>query len=101
MTPPSERKDVAQHILPTSANLLGFCFVLLSYIQLSNLTEKTLLDECLGILVFLFLISCVLSYVSMRSGRRSEFYERIADIFFLIALVLLIVMSIGIFFPLE
>lgn len=99
MTPPSEKKDVAQHILPTSANLLGFCFVLLSYIQLSNLTDRTLLDESLGVLVFLFLISCILSYISMRSVRKSELYERIADIIFLLGLVLLIVMSVGIFFP--
>lgn len=98
MTLPPEKRDIAKHILPTAANLLGFCFVLLGYIQISDLADKSLLDEFLGVLVSLFLISCVFSYGSMRTGRKSELYERIADIIFLIGLTLLIVVSIVIFF---
>lgn len=99
MTPPTEPRDIAKHILPTAANLLGICFVLLSYIQLSSLTDKTLLDECLGMLISLFLVSCIFSYISMRSTRKSAFYERLADIVFLIGLTFLIIVTLGIVFP--
>ncbi len=34
-----ERKNIAQHIFPTAANLIGLCFVLLSFIKFSNRTR--------------------------------------------------------------
>jgi hypothetical protein len=82
----NERKDIAHHILPTASNLLGLCFVLLSFIKLSKISTETLIDESLGIGIILFLASCILSYMSIRSRLKSEKYEKIADIIFLIGL---------------
>jgi hypothetical protein len=81
-----DRKNVAKHILPTSANLLGLCFVVLSYIRLAKLSAETIIDESLGVVIVLFLFSSIFSYASMRSNRHSEIYEKIADIIFLIGL---------------
>jgi uncharacterized protein YacL len=94
----NNRKDVAYHILPTASNLLGLCFVLLSFIKLSKISAETIVDESLGIVITLFLASCISSYMSMRSDSKSEKYENIADIIFLIGLCLLALTSIVIIF---
>ncbi len=97
----SEHKDKngrAEHILPTSSNLLGLCFVLLSFIRLSKLSSETLIDEFLGIAIPLFLVSSIISYMSIRSTSQSEIYEKIADIIFLIGISFLAIISIVIVF---
>jgi hypothetical protein len=98
MSENKNRKDVAKHILPTAANLLGLCFILLSYIKLAKLAAETIIDESLGLVIVLFLFSSIFSYASMRSHRRSETYERIADIVFLIGLGFLTLISILVVF---
>jgi hypothetical protein len=92
------RKDVAKHILPTAANLLGLCFVLLSYIRIAKLGAETIIDESLGLVIVLFLFSSIFSYASMRSYRRSEIYERIADIVFIIGLGFLTIVAMLVLF---
>jgi len=94
----SNRKDVAKHILPTAANLLGICFILLSYIKIAKLAAETTIDESLGLVIVLFLFSSIFSYASMRSYRHSEIYERIADIVFLIGLGFLTIVAILVLF---
>lgn len=94
----NQRRDIAQHILPTASNLLGLCFVLLSFIKLSKFSAETILDESLGMVIFLFLSSCILSYASMRSHSNSERYEKFADIIFLIGLCCLALTSLVIIF---
>ncbi len=89
-----DKKNISRHILPTSSNLLGLCFVILSFINLSEFGAKTVIDELVGITMFFFLISSILSYASMRSKRRAELYEKIADIIFLSGLFFLTLISI-------
>ncbi len=91
-----KRKDVAKHILPTAAQLLGLCFILLSLIKLENLLAATLIDESLGVVIVLFLCASIFSYAAMRSQRHSEKYERIADIVFLIGLSFLTLVALAI-----
>ncbi len=100
MTENRDRKNIAQHILQTAANLLGLCFVLLSFIKLSKMSDETIIDEALGIEIILFLASCIFSYASMRSQRHAEKYEKIADIIFLIGLGCLALISMVIIFEL-
>lgn len=91
----NNKKNISRHILPTSANLLGLCFVILSFIKIwTKGGVETIVDELLGGAIILFLISSVLSYASMRSKRKAEFYEKIADIIFLIGLFFLSIISV-------
>jgi hypothetical protein len=92
----NSRKDVARHILPTAAQLLGLCFILLSFIKLENLLAATLIDESLGFVILLFLFASIFSYASMRSHRHSDIYERIADIVFLVGLSFLTLVALAI-----
>jgi multisubunit Na+/H+ antiporter MnhG subunit len=77
------------HILPTSASLLGFCFVILSFIQALEAGDETVIDELVAVAIVIFLTTCILSYLSMRVKYRAASYEKVADIIFLAGLVLL------------
>jgi hypothetical protein len=90
-----ERKNMSQHILPTAANLLGLCFLILSLKKLWKADGiERFVDKLDGVSILVFLIASVLSYMSMRSKERSEQYERIADIIFLAGLFLLTVLAV-------
>ena len=85
--------DRTPHILGTSANLLGFCAVLVTGLRFTNLHLTTLLDEILVVTSFFFLISCILSYLSIRSRTdlTTSRFENLADYFFLVGLSILFV----------
>jgi uncharacterized membrane protein len=96
------RKDIVKHILPTASNLLALCFILLSFIRLSkqllNISEKSIVDGCLAIIITIFFFSSILSYASMRSKKRSEIYEKIADVAFIMGLICLTLVAVGVVF---
>jgi hypothetical protein len=96
--PKDVKPSVSIHILGASSTLLGLCFVLLSSIKLFGYAEKTLIDELAGAATMFFLASSISSYVSMRSVNRSVFYERIADIIFIVGLLFLSIISLMIVF---
>ncbi len=88
------KKNISRHILPTSSNLLGLCFVILSFIKFwTKGGIQTIIDDLVGCATILFLISSVLSYTSMRSKKKSDFFEKIADMVFLFGLFFLTVIS--------
>jgi len=90
----NNKKNISRHILPTSANLLGLCFVILSFIRVLKLGNETIIDELVAVAIVLFFTSSFFSYVSMRSNRWAESCERIADTIFLIGLFLLSLCSV-------
>lgn len=94
----NDRENIAKHILPVSANLLGISFLLLSFIKLADLRAKTVIDEILGLVMIFFLASSIFSYASMRSRRRSDMYEKVADIIFFAGLISLTLISMMIVF---
>jgi hypothetical protein len=90
----NDRKNISRHILPTSSNLLGLCFVILTFIRVLKLAHETLIDKIVAIALVLFFIASFFSYVSMRSDRWIQLYEKIADSIFLVGLFLLSISSI-------
>ena len=85
----NESRGLSNHILPTSANLLGICFVIFSFIKVSDASQKTYLDDFLAAPILFFFLASIFSYFSLRASRSSGRYELLADWFFLFALVLL------------
>ena len=84
----------APHILNTSANLLGICFLILTSIQVLNVAAKTIIDSIIAIAILLFTSSCFLSFVAMRiENGVSNRYEKIADYIFLAGLSVLFITS--------
>ncbi len=96
----NERRNMSKHILPTSGNLLGLCFAILSFIKVSGLGNETIIDEFIVVAIVLFLSSSIVSYVSMRSSCKEEYYERIAEFIFLGGLSLLGICAVAVGFAL-
>ena len=82
----------APHILNTSANLLGICFLVLTSLKVLKLSGTTFIDECTSIATILFMCSSILSFLSIRSNSEiGSQYENVADIIFLTGLVCLFI----------
>jgi hypothetical protein len=80
----SKHNDLSQHILPTSAQLVGVCLTVISLVKAMHLGQAgSLLDKLLAIDALLFTISAALSYASMR-GLKSVYLEKYADQFFML-----------------
>ncbi len=77
------------HILTTASNLLGICFILITGIKFTNVNLTTYADEVATFASILFLISCILSYVSLRSeDEKDELrFESWADGCFILGLL--------------
>jgi len=79
----------SQHILGTSANLLGFCLFILTSLHMTDKTENSLIDELTSIIALLLTISTVFSFVSIRTENKTKEYklERVADYLFITSLL--------------
>lgn len=88
----------SQHILSTAANLLGFCLFVITSLRVSNLAEKSLIDEFTSFIGLLLAVSCIFSFLSLRAKTvsRTRRLEGIADYAFFAALagILLIILLI-------
>ncbi len=85
-----ESKGNSPHILNTSANLLGLCFIVLTSRTMLHLSATSFIDILTALAIIIFMLSCLLSFLSMRSTTvRGIRFERIADTVFLVGLFLL------------
>ena len=85
-----DRKNTSPHILNTSSNLLGICFIVLTSLRLLKLQGETVIDEFTTAAMILFMISSILSFLAIRSrSNLGERFENIADICFLVGLICL------------
>ncbi len=85
-----EKNDSSQHILNASSNLLGLCFIVLTSLRVLKLERYTILDECTVSALIMFMVSSLLSFLSIRSKKsKSDRYEKIADIIFVLGLFFL------------
>jgi hypothetical protein len=89
------------HILSTSANLLGICFIVLTSLKKLALNDGSLIDEFAVAAVMFFMTSCILSFISMRrQTATSQRLEKAADFIFLSGLLVLFIATILIAFNL-
>jgi len=87
------------HILSASSTLVGLCFVVLTSLKVNNYKEASYIDECTAFAIILFMVSSILSYLSMRSNKPSSpGYERVADVVFLSGLISLFIATMMITF---
>jgi hypothetical protein len=87
----NEKGRLADHILPSSATMIGVCMTVISLSQLipkPNISRHV--DEILAFDSLLFLVSAMLSYFSIRNPVMTEKLERKADLIFLIAITLMV-----------
>lgn len=95
----NDRKDNAPHILNTSSTLLGLCFVVLTSLKVTNKSDTTNIDELTAVAILLFMMSSLLSFLSMRSHTSPSLrYEKAADFIFLAGLFFLFITTVFIIF---
>lgn len=81
--------NTSQHILSSSANLLGFCLFVITSLHIANVTETQIIDEFTSVVGVLLTFSCIFSFVSIRTASklREKRLETIADYLFMISLL--------------
>jgi hypothetical protein len=98
MGTPDENNN-SPHILNTSSNLLGLCFIVLTSIHVLNLKHTTIIDELTAATIFFLMISSLLSFLSLQSkSKRGSVYEKYAGKFFLGGLLLMFAIILMIVF---
>lgn len=90
----------SQHILSTSANLLGFCLFVITSLHIDSPRNIHLIDELTSIVAVVLTFSCIFSFASIRTeNERNEYQmERTADYLFVAALVGILVIILYIAF---
>jgi len=80
--------NTSQHILPTAANLLGFCLFVITSIHISNKAASTMIDEFVSVIALLLTFSCLFSFIAIRStnNQQSKKLESIGEYFFFVSL---------------
>ncbi len=81
--------NTSQHILNTAANLLGFCLFVITSLHIANQIETHIIDELTSVVALLLTFSCVFSFISIRTNNkmREQKLETIADYFFMVSLI--------------
>jgi len=87
----------SQHILSTSANLLGFCLFVITSLHFTDKAENSIVDELTSGVAILLTVSCLFSFFSIRSSNPiiEKRLENIADYLFIISLLgILVIISL-------
>lgn len=96
-SPPDKRleDDIAIHILSVSAAMVGVCLTVIGVIRVVITLRKadTFADDLLALDAILFLVAALSAYWALRTRSAQRMYrlERFADVVFLAALVLMVV----------
>jgi glucan phosphoethanolaminetransferase (alkaline phosphatase superfamily) len=81
--------QTSQHILGTSANLLGFCLFVIMSLYISSESEIQNIDLLTSLVSVFLTVSCILSFISIRTHKRymDRKLEDLANYFFIISLI--------------
>ena len=87
-------EDICIHIFTVSAAMVGVCLTVIGLLRVVITLQKadTLADDLLALDAAMFLFSCLASYwvLRTRSLRRRHRVERLADLVFILALLLMV-----------
>ena len=89
--------SICVHIFSVSAAMVGVCLTGISLIRVivQGAMLKTIADDLLALDSVIFLVCCIVSYCALRSRQtRRVNLEHMADLLFLLGLVLMVIVSI-------
>lgn len=69
--------------------MVGVCMTVISIIKLTGNGNHTWVDELLALDSLIFVVSIILSYISVRRGRKMERCEELADVFFMVGMAIM------------
>lgn len=81
--------STSQHILSSSANLLGFCLFVITTMHFSKMGYDSLIDEFTSVVALLLAVSSFFSFLSIKTKneKRELLLENVADILFLLSII--------------
>jgi hypothetical protein len=83
-----KNSDLSHHILPNSATMVGVCIMVISFVKsMAPGMVSYLIDKALAIDSILFMVSALLSFLSIRLDQSAVKLERWAEMIFLLGLV--------------
>ncbi|MDN2712831.1 hypothetical protein O0880_25780 [Janthinobacterium sp. SUN118] len=83
-------RGLSAHILPTSATMIGVCMTVLSIGHLAPRGDvRVVIDKLLAVDAIVFLVSAVMSFMSLRPGHARLRYEWWGELVFICGLALL------------
>ncbi len=87
------KNNTSQQILPTAANLIGFCLFVITSMHVSDKAASSMVDEFVSIITLFLTTSCLLSFLSIRStiASRSNNFEKMAEFLFVGSLIGLLI----------
>lgn len=90
----------SSHILNTSSNLLGFCFIIITSLKIGNKSQQSYIDEFVIVASLFFMLSSIFSFLSIRKPNESgkDSLETTADYLFIGGLSILFIVIIFIAF---
>lgn len=68
--------------------MLGFCLIVISSIHIAQKTKSSYADEFVSVIALLLSVSCILSFLSIKTEnlKREILLEKMADFLFLLSL---------------
>ena len=95
-------RQLSAHILPTSATMIGVCMTVLSIGHLAPGGEfRVVVDKLLALDALVFLVSALLSFISMRRDRQGHPFEARAELVFTAGLGLLALVAVVLAFAIS
>ena len=89
--------NTSQHILNTAANLLGFCLFVTTSFHVAAKSDSSNIDELASAVALLLVLSCFLSFFSIKTKNESkkQRLERYAEYLFAASLtgILIIILN--------
>jgi len=90
ITNKAERINIQKSVLAISANMLGFCFVIISYLHTTKLKNETIIDDVIIFSLIAFMFNCIMSFLAMKNTRfQTQFYVNLTSSIYLIGMLIL------------
>jgi hypothetical protein len=91
----NNNNDLSHHILPNSATMVGVCIMVISIVKgMPTNVVNYFIDEALAIDSVLFMLSALLSFLSIRIERSTLGLERWAEMIFILGLVSMTIIAV-------
>ncbi|HEY0333095.1 MAG TPA: hypothetical protein VGC74_05210 [Stenotrophomonas sp.] len=85
-------ENICVHIFTASAAMLGVCMTVVGVLQVITRLQNfdTIADDLLSVDAMIYLVACLMAYAALRARHRgrNRALERIADVAFLLGLVI-------------
>lgn len=90
-------REIANHILTGSTTMIGVCVTIIALFRVMHISLQTYADELLAFDNVIFITAAILAYSSIRKEKNRQL-ERVADIIFLLGMLLMLAAGIVIIY---